>query len=78
MHDTGRRRIFVALLVVPWVVAAVLALAVARAWRESGRAIPLIDEPTEQRAWRGDRFVVVDDVVGWRPRSHVVDRKSVV
>lgn len=77
MHDTGRRRIFVALLVVPWVVAAVLALAVARAWRESGRAIPLIDEPTEQRAWRGDRFVVVDDVVGWRPRSHVVKRMRI-
>jgi len=72
-----RRRLFAALLVIPWLAVGVLAVLVARAWRESGRAIPGIDEPSTERIWRNDRFSVVDDAIGWRPRRNVAKRMRI-
>jgi lysophospholipase L1-like esterase len=70
-----RRRVFIALLALPWLVTLAVAVVVVRAWRESGGDLPVIDAPAAgETPWRHEKHTVVDPVVGFRPRRDYVAR----
>jgi len=77
MPSRGRRRLFSALLVLPWLVLLAAAVAFLRVWREDARPLPVFDTGATEQSWNGDRFVVVNRHVGWSPRRNVVRRMRI-
>jgi hypothetical protein len=71
----ARRRFFVALIALTWLVAFAVAVLLVRVWRESGGDLPVLDAPQAgETPWRHEKHTVVDPVVGFRPRRDYVAR----